>query len=181
MQRILLLLITLFLVACVTPARLGISEAEWSNYTPEERAKIKQGYQETKRSKIVEKITPDGSVVKLQISGGQMNMPPFSGALDYSPFDVHVASGDCETVKVKERNGDKTVNVQICYYNKTVYVDPSRYDPSKSVGSIQLHYSPIWDRGFTYQHVSSSGYAHLNNVNIVVRRYDHNESIEGES
>lgn len=183
MNRIILLLITLALSACVTPARLGISESEWGNLTPEEQAKIKQGYFEVKKNKTAgqEKIIPDGSVVHLRVSGGKVGMPPFASAYDYTPFEVDVHSGECQNINVKELHGDKTVGIQVCYFNKTVYLDPSRYDPNKSIGSIQLHYSPIWDRGFTYQNVSSSGYAHFNNVNVAVRRSSNNEPTDSEN
>lgn len=179
MSRIILILVTLALSACATPTRLGISEAEWNNFTPEEQARIKKGAREVRSVKSgPENAVPDGSVVNLKISDGQVNMPPFTGAVAYNPFEIEVPSGACKTVNVSSVSGDKKVDVQICYFNKTIYVDPSRYDPDKGIGSIQLHYSPIWDRGFVYQHVSSSGYAHLNNVNISVRRYGSNDTAD---
>lgn len=182
MKRIVLLLVTLALGACVTAERLGIPEEQWDSYSPEEQAKIKSGYEEVKKHKAVaEKIVPDGSIVQLKVSDGKIGIPPFDASYDYTPFNVEVASGDCKTVKVKQAQGEKTVAVQICYYNKTVYLDPSRYDPNKAVGSIQLHCSPIWDRGFTYQHVSSTGYARLANVNVAVRRYQNNEQVDSEN
>lgn len=178
MKRIILLLITLALSACVTPARLGISEAEWANLTPEQQAKIKDGYFEVKKHRSgPDRIVPDGSNVHLKVSSGKIG----ATACNYSSFEIDVQSGNCQTVKVKQLDGDKTVDVQACYYNKTVYLDPSRYDPNKSIGSIQLHCSPIWDRGFTYQNVSSSGYAHLTNVNVAVRRYNNNEPTDSEN
>lgn len=154
---------------------MGISEVEWSNYTPEEQAKLKEGYRAVKKSKLAENSAPDGSRVQLQISGGKVTMPPFTETRQYSPFTVEVANGDCTKVDIKSADGDKTTKMQVCYYGKTIYIDPSRYDPNKAQGSIQLHYSPIWDRGFTYQNVSSTGYVHLTNVNVVVKRYDNHE------
>jgi hypothetical protein len=183
MYRIIILLVALTLTACVTPARLGISEEQWSNYSPEEQEKIKEGYREAKKVRAPESeaVAPDGSVVKLRISGGNVSMPPFTDTCQYTPVDLQVTNGGCAKVKIKELNGDKTVTMQVCYRNKTVYIDPSRFDPNKALGSIQLHYSPIWNRGFTYQGVSSTGYVHLTNANVVIRRYDNNEPTDSDN
>lgn len=170
--RVFFLFITsLGLSACVTPGRLGIPEEQWNNYTAEERAKIKKGYYEILKDKLdKEKVTSDGTIVQVKLSGGKANMPPFASLFPYHPVDFEVTSGDCQTVTLKEEGGDKTVKMRACYFNKTLYLDPSHYEVSKRFGSIQLHYSPIWDRGFTYQNVSSSGYVHLTNVNVSVKR-----------
>lgn len=184
MLRIIFLVITLFyLSGCATPMRMGISDAQWQNYTPEEQARIKTGYYQMLKSRSTEeRVIPDGTFVNVKVSGGQILMPPsFSDSCSYSPFELEIPSGDCKTVKVKQDDGNKTVAVQICYHNKSIFVDPSRYDSSKRLGSIQLHYSPIWDRGFTYSNVSSTGYAHLKNVNVAVRRYGNNEPTDSQN
>jgi hypothetical protein len=165
------------LAACVTPMKLGISEAEWENYSPEQKQKIKKGYYYILKKSIknTEKGESDGTSLHVQVSGGKVNMPPFSSLSSYVPITFDLRSGDCQTVHVMEQSGDKKVPMKVCYYNKTLYLDPSRYDPDKGIGSIQLHYSPIWDRGFTYQGVSSSGYVHLTNVNVTVKKYGHDD------
>jgi hypothetical protein len=178
MFKIIIILIAFFsLSACVSPMRLGISEAEWRNYSPEERKKIKEGYYEILKNKFhdKEKVSADGSVIQVKVFDGQVNMPPFSHPTNYVPFEFEIPSGSSQTVIIKEQNGNKAVAMHAYYKNKTLFLDPSRYDTEKSLGSIQLHYSPIWDRGFTYQNVSSSGYVHLFHINVAVRRYDKNE------
>jgi hypothetical protein len=181
MIRIIIILISLLpLVGCVTPMRLGISEAEWRNFSPEERDKIKSGYHEVSKSKDFEDAMPDGSNLHVRLYGGQVNMPPFSSLYRYTPIEFDIGNGQCQNVTLNSEEGDKKVTLKACYRGKTLYLDPSRYDVSKRVGSIQLHYSPIWDRGFTYQKVSSSGYAHLTGVNVALRKYDQNGPSERE-
>lgn len=181
MFRVLLLLLaSSLLAACATPMRLGISEAEWNNYGPEERQRIKSGYYEVLKSSVndSENVVPDGSTLHVKLYGGQIALPPFANLCNYLPVEFDIMSGDCQKIELQESNGDNKVSMKICYRNKTLYLDPSRYDPSKKIGSIQLHYSPIWDRGFTYQNVSSTGYVHLTNVNVAVRRYESNEPVD---
>lgn len=157
--------------------RLGISEAEWQNYSPEKREQIKSGYYEMLKNKFhEEKAVSDGSTLHVRISDGQVTMPPFSNPVGYTPVEFDIGSGDCQTVEVHDLAGNKKVPMKVCYQNKTLYLDSSRYDKAKRLGSIQLHYSPIWERGFTYQGVSSSGYVHLTNVNVALRKYDTHES-----
>lgn len=185
MFRILFFSLTVVTLAgCVSPMRLGISEAEWRNYSPDEQQKIKSGYYEMLRSRVSgdeERIEPDGSTLHVKVSDGQVKMPPFTSLLNYNPLEFDIQSGDCQTIEITQQGGDKKVPMKVCHINKTLYLDPSRYDPSKKLGSIQLHYSPIWDRGFTYQNVSSSGYVHLTNVNVAVRKYENNERSNSEN
>lgn len=157
--------------------RLGISEAEWKNYSPDERQRIKSGYYEMLKGRYSEeeKTTSDGTMVKVKVSDGQVDMPPFANLSSYIPVEFELQSGDCQNIELRQQNGNKKISMKACYLNKTLYLDPSRYDATKKLGSIQLHYSPIWDREFTYQNVSSNGYVHLTNVNVTVRKYDSNE------
>ncbi len=178
MLRIILILMVFFsLSACVSPMRFGISEAEWQNFSPEEKDRIKQGYYEIlkNRSNNDERIVPDGSILHVKVFGGQVKMPPFLTLVSYTPIEFDLPNGESQAVQFKEENGNKKVTMRVYYKNKTLFLDPSRYDPEKGIGSIQLHYSPIWDRGFTYENVSSNGYVHLNRVNVTVRRYNSSE------
>jgi hypothetical protein len=174
MLRILFLVtIGLLLSACVSPVGLGISEEQWRSYTPEQKEKIKSGYYEIlkKRFHSEPKVASDNTYLHVAIFGGKVVMPPFSSMSDYLPVEFNVSSGECTTVKIKEAGSDKMMAMKACYQNNTLFLDPSRYDPSKRVGSIQLYYSPIWDRGFSYQNVSSSGYVHLTGVNVLIQKY----------
>jgi hypothetical protein len=168
----LFLFVSLLLTACATPTRLGISETEWENYSPAEQQKIKRNYYSILqgRGRCHEKIIPDGSTVHVKISEGKIVIPPSASLHDYKPLEFTLRSGECHNIQICEEGTDKHTSMKACYRNKTLYLDPSRYEPEKSVGSIRLHYSPIWDRGFTYQPVSSTGYVHLNNVKVTVKR-----------
>jgi hypothetical protein len=177
LRVLLLLLLSVTLAGCVTPMRLGISEATWQNYSSEERKKIKEGYYELLKSRFgrkEEKVISDGGMLNVRISGGQVAMPPFVHLSDYNQVDFDILSGNCRTVQVQGKNSNKKVALKVCYLNKILYLDPSPYDPKKRLGSIQLHYSPIWDRGFVYQRISSSGYVRLTHANVAVRKYDNN-------
>lgn len=173
MFRILITLTATFLLfACATPMRLGISEAEWNNFSPEEKSKIKKGYYEIQKTRLHsrETVIPDGTKLHVTIYGGVVNVPPFANKVSYSPVEFDIENGTRQIVSIRELNGDNKISMIAAYQNKTLFLDPSRYDPEKKEGSIQLHYSPIWDRGFTYENVSSTGYVYLSKVNVTVKK-----------
>jgi hypothetical protein len=179
MVRVIFFLLTFSLLSgCVSPMSLGISEAEWRNYSPEEQQKIKSGYYEILKTRFSprEKGVADGTYLHVAVSGGKVYMPPFASMYDYVPIEFEIASGDCKTLQIKGQNGDQKVPMKVCYQNQTLYLDPSSYDMTKRIGSIQLHYSPIWDRGFIYHKVSSSGYVHLTRVDVSVQRFSDNSA-----
>lgn len=173
------LLTCALLTACVTPMRLGMSETEWESYSPQERQKIKQGYYQILKTSTKSQAKPsDGSKLQVHLSSGKVGMPPFSSLYPYNPVSFEVQNGHCKDISISEENGDKKVTMKACYQGKTLYLDPSHYDTAKRQGSIQLHYSPIWDRELTYNGVSSSGYVHLTNINVTLKRINANESAD---
>jgi hypothetical protein len=180
LYRLLFILILAFsLSGCASRVALGISESEWQNYSPDERHKMTASYFKMLKSKVYDsdQAGSENSAVAVCISGGQVKMPPaFNELYAYKPVEFVIANGDCVPVMVNQLKGDRSIKMQACYRNKTLYLDPSRYDFTKKFGSIQLHYSPIWKRGFTYQKVSSDGYVRLTNVDVAVKVVNHNES-----
>lgn len=179
---IIIILMACSLSACLTPMRLGISEAEWKSYNSEERKKIKTGYYQILKHKLSnsEEVISDGSVAQVRIFGGKATMPPFAKPSQYTPVEFQISNGDSQTVTLDDPSETKSVRLKVYYLNKTLYLDPSHYDPSKCTGSIQLHCSPIWNRGFTYQKVSSSGYVHLDEVNVTVKKFNNDAPTETE-
>lgn len=173
MFRIILIVSMLFsLTGCLTPTTLGISETDWQNYSPEQRQKIKSGYYEVLKahpSSDEESGALADSTLSVQLAEGTAKMPPFTQAIQFKPVDFQLSNGRCRTITLESLQGNESVNVKACFLGKSLFIDPSAYEISKKVGSIRLHYSPIWDRGFTYQHISSSGYAHLEDVNVTVK------------
>lgn len=173
MLRIILLVgMPLLLTGCLSPATLGISETEWQTYSPEQRDKIKTGYYEVLKSHSnVEEQSGEleNSLLSVKISDGTAKMPPFTQPSAFKPVDFELTNGSCRTITLENLDGSQSVDVKACFQGKSLFIDPSAYEVSKKVGSIRLHYSPIWTRGFTYSHISSSGYAHLENVNVTVK------------
>jgi hypothetical protein len=133
-------------------------------------------YQVLKNSKSY-KGEPDNTAVHVRMSDGKVNMPPYDAPSAYKPVEFEIDSGMCSNIKLVSVDGDADTTLKVCYYNKVLYIDPSRYDPAKGEASIRLHASPIWARGFTFKGVSSTGFAHLTNVNVTVRMF----SIEDQS
>lgn len=184
MLRIILIIGILFsLTGCLSPTTLGISETEWQTYTPEQQKKIKSGYYEVLKTKVEkrEEAGPlENTKLLVKISGGKTNMPPFTQLSEYKPVEFQLSNGSCRSIRLEREDGQQSVEVKACFQGKSLYIDPSAYDVSKKVGSIRLYYSPVWDRGFTFENVSSSGYAHLTNVNVTVKvlnsESDHEDS-----
>src|SRR5579883_2867390 len=105
MFRFAFLLLFFSLTACVSPVRLGISEAEWRNYSPEEKQSIKKGYYAVLKQHFREsnKAVPDGTNLKVVILGGQASMPPFNGLCNFVPMQFTIGSGECDSVELKEQ------------------------------------------------------------------------------
>jgi hypothetical protein len=175
MKKICLLVVLLLLEGCATsPSTLGISQAQWQSYTKTQRQEILQNYRRINSTRN-EVLTQNSSTsngdnaINVTIQSGKIVMPPFTDAQEYLPIAFTIKNGHCKRIVVSQVNQEKTTDLDTCYQNKILYLDPSRYDITKSKGSLIFNSIPFWEHGFTYHDVSSSGYAQLMHVNITIK------------
>jgi len=160
------------LVSCaVPPQKLGISQQQWDQYPPTKQQNILDGYKQILTAKDNGTITPiDDSWLQLSISGGSAMMPPFTKRYTYMPVTFSIQEETCKQVLLHSDSSIHAIKLTTCYKNKALWLDPSRYEIANQDGTVRLPYSPLWENGFTYNNVTSSGYARLHNITIIVKQ-----------
>lgn len=172
MRFIFVLFILLFLSGCGVESMYGISSDRWSNLSSEQHNKIIAGYEkvqgELEKEQANQTPNPNGKKIRVALYGGSVLMPPYKNYFRYEPITTTVTDGQCEYIVLEEQDGDNETKLGICYNHNVLQIDPSQFIYEKRHGTVALQYSPIWKRGFTYKHVTTSGYARLNNAHIYV-------------
>lgn len=175
MFRIIVLVLFLELVGCaVSPQKLGISEQEWLGYSEAQREKLLADYQQVnaiqeQQSQDAKKIKEDRvDSIDVAIYGGEAMMPPFTEWYEYQPVTFNLVKNACSDTVLNQSNGESKVSLRACYKNNIFYLDPSHYDLTKNNGAISFAFSPLWQQGFEYSGVSSSGYVRFKNVTIKI-------------
>lgn len=165
------LLIVVFLAGCAIgyPAKLGISQSDWSQYSPEKKDQLMSSYEEAQTRKKSEHIRAGSGLLFVNIHDGKVLLPPYTTLVTYEPVAFRIKQGDCgKKIPVTGNEGGKKGKLEVCYKDDTLYLDPSPYDPALALGSLQLLYMPVWKRGFTYPNVTSTGLLKLTHTQIYV-------------
>ena len=172
-RKIFILSAILILTGCSTsPSQLGMSEDQWDLTSQQQQDQYAQNYKNLQTVWNIKKDdTSENShhpAIEINIQGGSVMMPPFERNYSYQPVSMVINNDQCNSVDLTQINGNKKVNLVGCYRDHILYLDPSRYDLSQRYGSIQFNQSPLWNRGFTYHGIDSSGYARLSNANVSI-------------
>lgn len=177
-KLLLLLIVTIFLFGCVSgPRQLGISQLEWSSYSQEKREILLANYREINReweAFLKEQENSDTKKVFLAVSiyGGQVMFPPaFITWQKYQPIKFNIFPGECRSIEITSlSNTDVKSILDVCYLDKKLCLDHSRYKVTKKMGTVSIPHSPLWLTGFTYKGIDSDGYVRLNNVTIKIEQ-----------
>jgi hypothetical protein len=170
-KYILLLSCVLILASCVGPEDLGFSEQQWDKLSPDKQQQIFEQHQALLDAKHDETPAPiNDTWIKVTIKDGTVMMPPDFKAYQYQPVTFKIQDGVCKKVELDSHKNTYAVNLDVCYKNQVLLIDPSRYEIDKRDASIRLYASPLWQNGFTYNNVNSSGYARLKNASITVKQ-----------
>lgn len=156
----------------VTPHKLGISQADWDQYSPSKKDQLSSAYKETQQRKKTIRIKSGSGVLAVHIEGGRILLPPYTVPVAYQPISFDIKEGQCRK-KFSVEPVDETHKagaLEACYQNDTLYLDPSPYNPQLSLGSLQFPYLPAWKRGFMYPSVSGAGLLQLTNTNIFLQQ-----------
>jgi hypothetical protein len=185
--KFVLLFEAILLVGCSsipTSQTLGISDSEWGKYSVEEQQQLMANYQQisdqkevltekqskqNKSSKAKQPMASNGSLV-VGIHSGKVMMAPFTDWQEYKPVVFNIKKGECKEVLLAKSDASSQVELGVCYKEKTLYLDPSKYDLAKQFGSITFNYSPLWNQGFTYTNINSSGFVRLQDVTVEINK-----------
>lgn len=174
----LLLIIQLLLVGCACePEQLGLSCLEWESYSPKRQNDLLANYSTITKErddlfKIQDEESFDNVFLVVSIYNGKIMLPPsFINWQNYQPVKFTVVKGQCLDVEMISSVDDSVKTVLgVCYIGNSLYLDPSRYELTKKLGSVTIPFSPLWRTGFTYKGIDSSGYVKLNNVTIRIKQ-----------
>ena len=170
--KLLLLSCLLILSGCAAqPEDLGFSEQQWNKLSPDKQQQIFEQHEavvETKKNEPPAVVSD--SWIQVTIKDGTVMMPPSFKTYKYQPVTFKIQDGECKKVELDSHKNIYSVKLDVCYKNQILLLDPSRYEIDKKDASVRLYASPLWQNGFTYKNVNSSGYARLNNASITVKQ-----------
>lgn len=168
---------SLLLLGCAgAPERLGVTNLEWASYSQDKQKELLLNYHQiTKKRKGIVVKPGEGKRLSnvylvVKIYDGKVMFPPaFINWQNYQPVQFMIFKDECLNIEVAHSVAkDSKTELGACFYDNVLYLDPSRYDTAKDLGSITIHRSPLWSTGFAYQGISSSGYVRLNNVTVEI-------------
>lgn len=174
MRSLFLLLFSfgIMLSGCSVETMYGINSKQWNKMTQKQKKEIQKGYAKVQSTLVhdrARKIQYERPELTVVVYGGWIMMPPYVRHYRYDKISVSLVSGQCAKISVHEKNGGKVVPLKICYNDQLLQIDPSTYEVDKMHGSIVMHASPLWLRGYTYKHITTSGYAKLKNAHVWVK------------
>ena len=160
----------LLLTGCVSaPSRLGFSEKQWQAMSKTRRQEVMAGHDQIEKRAPLMKRKFKGPGVLVYLAQGTAMMPPFLKAYPYETLKFKMKVGQCRSVRLSSIDTNHHTNLTVCYNGMTLLMDPSRYDPTKSSGTLRFDYNPIWKRGFTYSNVVSAGYVRLKGASVTIK------------
>ncbi len=171
-RYILCCLAALMLAGCVSSQRLGISQQAWQAMSPQKRDIVLANYKKIRkldRNKNRTAKVYDGPKLSVYMLNGKAMMPPFTKRYTIETDEFKIVPGECKYILLKSIDTNHRVHLHVCYNGERLSLDPSRYDPDKSDGTVHFNYNPIWKRGFTYSNVNSSGYVRLQDASVSIK------------
>lgn len=170
-----IVLLLLVFAGCATyPENLGLSQSEWNGLDQSQQEQIvataKKLEAETVGINKKKKPIVSASMLNVKVYNGSVVMPPFVSWVSYKPESFAIAKGECKDVMMHASEGENQVALRSCYKENILYIDASHYDPAKKYGSITITSSPLWQQGFAYTHLSSSGHVKLKDVTVEIKQ-----------
>jgi hypothetical protein len=176
-----LLFLAIFMAGCVTtfsPDLAGISNKTWASYDQAKQRELAAAYQHTLYSGLPlanGSVPPaQGNYLRVQVSGGKAIMPPFESWYTYQPVAFYIASGTCVDTILRQEIAKNQIELRACYHDDTLFLDPSRYEANKVPGSISFHLNPLWEQGFIYHNINTSGYVWLKDAEVLIKEKGRN-------
>lgn len=176
--QILLVLGALLLTSCtVTPGELGFAPKQWQMMNSRRRKMLQVDYYRIHNA-LQLKTVYQGPKIHVTLFGGAAMMPPLFQTYYFESLKFETSPGKCQNIQLTSWNQTRSVKLTVCYDGVTLSFDPSRYDLSKTMGTLLLTYNILWKYGFTYNNLSSSGYARLKNTDVTIKIISNKASVE---
>jgi hypothetical protein len=177
-KKIFLLLCAATISGCsISPAQLGISKEHWKQYDKQEQERIMRGHQyisQTIKKNIL--AAPSNSCLKITLKDGHAIMPPFTNSYEFLPITFKIREGTCKNMTLYAVNTNRHTTLGICYSNDVVLFDPSTYEIEKRYGTVSMHKTLLWNDGFNYTNINTSGYTRLQHATIFIQKQKGSES-----
>lgn len=174
MIRAMLLILTALMVsACSSPYQeLALPKVAWQGYSAHRKAALLQAHQsvlkirqaQAKKAKIY--AGPD---ISIYIYNGTAKMPPYTNRYHFSTVRVRFKPGQCKDVPLTSIDTNHHVLLKACFDGLQLAVDPSPYRLDAATGSLFFPYNPLWERGMTYDHLSSQGRVALKGASLTIK------------
>ena len=162
----------LLLSGCATPARIGVSQQSWQNMNDAQQKQLKDSYAKVRSwRRNRDNGKPDGSKINITIVGGTAQMPPSFDRYHFQPLHITIASGKCSDAEVISHDSDHSTQLDFCYSNSILSIDPSHHEWKKRDGTLLLQKNPMWQHGLVYhgKSINSTGYVSFNNISIRIK------------
>lgn len=164
------LLLMVLLVGCAPQTEVGFSTAQWQQMPSKAREEVLANYRKIKQQSPVPQQIYDGPEIGVYLLKGEAVMPPFFDRLyAFQTKYFEISPGVCKWLILQSIDTDHSTTLQVCYDGLKLVMDPSRYELDKRHGTVQFDYNPIWKRGFTYDNVSTTGYARLSHLQVSIK------------
>jgi hypothetical protein len=169
----LICLYTTMLIGCsaISPEQLGISKTRWKQYNKQEQEQITNNHKYILQTVKKSTFSAHGdSYLEITLQNGRAIMPPFTDSYAFKPSTLKIREGICQVVSLYAIDANKHTTLHACYNNDVLLLDPSFYEIDKRYGSIRMHYSLLWNDGFSYAGINTSGYTRLQNATIFIKK-----------
>jgi hypothetical protein len=171
------------LSGCTNPSTLGLNHNQWNRLSPDQQKDYVSAYRGIEKNlEMSSKLSP----TKQQASPKNADAAPlpdidvtilngqaaFSSHFLFSPITplhVHLHYGVCQWALLESSDQKQSSKLWFCYVQKTLGIDPSLYKMDQAWGTAFIDVNPLWNRGFTYKHVYTSGYTRLSDATINIQ------------
>jgi hypothetical protein len=175
------LLLTL-LSGCTSPSTLGLNHNQWNRLSTDQQKDFMNNYRgieknlenSSKLSPTTQQASPNNADASLPdidvtILNGQAAFASHFLFSPIAPLHVHLHYGVCQWALLESSDQKQSSKLWFCYLQKMLGIDPSLYKMDQAWGTAFIDANPLWNRGFTYKHVYTSGYTRLSDATINIQ------------
>jgi hypothetical protein len=173
-----------FLSGCSNPTMLGLNNSQWGRLSQDQQKSYMKNYrsiqanlkssskalpQKTKAANTLLDSNAPLPDVDVTIVKGHAAFPPNFSFTPVATLHVHLTYGLCKSATLFSKNKHQSNPLWFCYTHKMIGIDPSFYKMDQAWGTTFIDTNPLWNRGFTYKHIYTSGFSRLSNATITIR------------
>lgn len=160
--------------ASTSPLALGISEEQWEEFSQEKQDELLHNYSILQAQDKTLTTTDDAVETKepaliIKVHHGQAMLPPFLNWSPYKECKFYLAKNTCSKGTIHSLEAETTIDLKACYFENLLYIDPTKYDPNNTQGTVTFTYSPLWRQGFSYTKIHTDGYVRLKDATVYVK------------